>query len=71
MRFIETPVFTEDITRLLSDDAYCALQWALMPQGHGLRKLRWSQPGAGKRDQDDLTMDQLRQLARLVRENLQ
>jgi len=55
---IETPVFTRRITKLMSDDSYRALQSYLamdpetgrLIQGSGgLRKLRWSAPGRGKR----------------------
>ena len=58
MRFVETSVFTRHVTRLLPDDAYRTLQLVLLlrpEQGlvirgtGGLRKLRWSQPGTGKR----------------------
>ncbi len=58
MRFVETPVFTEDVTKLLPDDDYRELQVALLlrpeagrliPGGSGLRKLRWKRPGHGKR----------------------
>jgi len=58
MVFIETPVFTRQVQELLSDEAYAGFQWylALNPsageviQGTGgLRKVRWSVPGAGKR----------------------
>ena len=58
MRFIETPVFTRELQGLLSDDDYRSLQLALLlrpdagaliPSGGGLRKLRWSLPGKGKR----------------------
>ena len=58
MVFIETPVFTRQVKELLSDEAYAAFQWhlALNPQAGeviqgtgGLRKVRWSVPGAGKR----------------------
>lgn len=58
MRFVETPIFTKVITRLLDDEAYRALQVALMlrpEQGptisgaHGARKIRWARAGAGKR----------------------
>src|SRR5713226_4099098 len=58
MRFVETPIFTKVITRLLDDDGYRSLQIALMlrpEQGpvirgaRGLRKVRWARPGAGKR----------------------
>lgn len=58
MRFVETPVFTRVITRLLDEDSYRDLQVALMLRpgqgplirgGGGLRKLRWARPGVGKR----------------------
>jgi len=58
MRFVETPVFTREMLRLLRDDDYRSLQLALLfrPEagaiisgGGGLRKLRWSLPGRGKR----------------------
>jgi hypothetical protein len=102
MRFIETPVFTNAITDLLSDEEYSNLQLTLLlrPEAGavirgsgGLRKIRWSVEGKGKRGgcrviyywdvttetfymlfafrknrQEDLTVQQLRQLTRLVRE---
>ncbi len=58
MVFIETPVFTRQVQELLSDEAYARFQWylALNPRAGeviqgtgGLRKVRWSVPGAGKR----------------------
>ena len=58
MRFIETPIFTEDIERELSLEEYRQLQIALLlrpTQGNlirgsgGLRKIRWRRPGMGKR----------------------
>lgn len=58
MRFVETPVFTAAIRRHLDDEHYRQLQIALMlrpEQGPviagagGLRKIRWSMPGSGKR----------------------
>ena len=58
MRFVETPIFTKIITRLLDDEEYRSLQIALMlrpEQGPvirgagGLRKVRWARLGAGKR----------------------
>lgn len=58
MRFVETPIFTKTITRLLDDEEYRSLQIALMlrpEQGPvirgagGLRKVRWAKAGAGKR----------------------
>ena len=57
MEIIETPIFTERITAVLSDDEYSELQWALIinpeagkviPKCKGLRKLRWNLPGKGK-----------------------
>ena len=58
MRFVETPVFTAAIRRLLDDDQYRRLQIALMlrpeqgpviPGTGGLRKVRWAKAGVGKR----------------------
>ncbi|HNT35701.1 MAG TPA: type II toxin-antitoxin system RelE/ParE family toxin [bacterium] len=58
MVFIETSVFTKEIKRLLTDDLYRTLQTALMIRpdageiikgSGGLRKIRWSRPGHGKR----------------------
>jgi hypothetical protein len=58
MRFIETPVFSRAIVALLDDEAYRFIQLALLQrpqrgavirQSGGLRKLRWSVPGQGKR----------------------
>jgi mRNA-degrading endonuclease RelE of RelBE toxin-antitoxin system len=58
MQFIETSVFTRQVTALLSDDEYSQLQLALsahpdmgaiIPQSGGLRKVRWSMIGRGKR----------------------
>ncbi len=58
MRFIETPVFTEDVSNELSLDEYRQMQVALMlrpEQGAvirsagGLRKIRWRRAGMGKR----------------------
>jgi mRNA-degrading endonuclease RelE of RelBE toxin-antitoxin system len=55
---VETPVFTKRILQALTDDEYRALQVALIaspaagpviPAGGGLRKLRWSGSGRGKR----------------------
>ena len=58
MRFIETPIFTEDVSKELSSDEYRQVQVALMlrpEQGAiirgsgGLRKVRWRRAGMGKR----------------------
>ncbi|PSJ46927.1 type II toxin-antitoxin system RelE/ParE family toxin [Zobellella taiwanensis] len=58
MIFIETPIFTADVKELLPDDEYRALQEHLAsnPQAGpviqdtgGLRKVRWSAQGKGKR----------------------
>lgn len=58
MRFIETPIFTEDVSNELSSDEYRQMQVALMlrpEQGAairgsgGLRKMRWRRVGMGKR----------------------
>jgi mRNA-degrading endonuclease RelE of RelBE toxin-antitoxin system len=58
MIFIETSIFTKEITELLPDESYRKLQSVLMlrPQAGsvirgsgGLRKIRWNLPGSGKR----------------------
>ena len=58
MQFIETPIFTKRITSLLSDQDYRLLQLELairpdsgdlIKQSGGLRKIRWSGSGRGKR----------------------
>ena len=58
MEFIETPIFTKQITDLLDDSDYRRLQVALAVQpnsgdvirgGGGLRKIRCSAQGRGKR----------------------
>ena len=58
MRFVETPIFTREVTELLSDDEYRGVQLALLlrpeqgrliPKGGGLRKIRWRRSGSGKR----------------------
>ena len=58
MEFIETPTFTRQITHLLSDDSYSALQQeltrhpkkgTLIVGGGGIRKIRWDlNNGQGK-----------------------
>jgi len=56
--FIETHLFARLRERYLADDDYASLQaaliesperGALVPGSGGVRKLRWSQPGRGKR----------------------
>lgn len=58
MVIFESPYFTKAITDLMPDDEYRQLQAALIkdpergdliPGSGGLRKLRWSLPGRGKR----------------------
>jgi len=58
VRFIETPIFTEDVERELSAEEYRQLQialllrptqGALMKGSGGLRKIRWGRSGMGKR----------------------
>lgn len=58
MRFVETPVFTRELTELLNEEDYRALQLALVfrpeqgkliPETGGLRKLRWASGARGKR----------------------
>ena len=58
VEFIETPVFTREIIRLLPDDSYRRLQFALFLRpdagdiiraSGGLRKIRCEIPGRGKR----------------------
>jgi len=58
VEIIETPIFTRRISGILSDDQYRQLQWELVvrpesgeliPSCKGLRKLRWTIPGKGKR----------------------
>ncbi len=58
MVFIETPIFTDDVSELLSDEEYAALQEHLVDQPKsgpviagtgGLRKIRWTVAGRGKR----------------------
>lgn len=58
MRFVETPLFTDQVTDQLNDDEYRELQWTLLlrpgagpviPNSGGIRKLRWRRRGGGKR----------------------
>ena len=58
MEFVETSIFTQRITKLLTDDEYQNLQAMLaerpkagdvIPGAGGLRKLRWRAAGRGKR----------------------
>jgi hypothetical protein len=58
MQFLETSVFTRQVTSLLTDDEYGQLQMtlsahpdagAIIPHGGGLRKIRWGAGGRGKR----------------------
>jgi hypothetical protein len=56
--FIESKLFSRLISEYLTDDEYARLQGALIeapergalvPGSGGVRKLRWAQPGRGKR----------------------
>jgi len=56
--FIETKLFSRLLSEYLTDEQYAELQatlvesperGALVPGSGGVRKLRWSQPGRGKR----------------------
>lgn len=58
MQFIETSIFTRQVATLLTDDEYSQLQvvlashpdaGAIIPHSGGLRKIRWSMSGRGKR----------------------
>ncbi|HMS00402.1 MAG TPA: type II toxin-antitoxin system RelE/ParE family toxin [Anaerolineales bacterium] len=58
MQFIETSIFTRQVITLLTDDQYRELQvvlsahpelGAIIPRSGGLRKIRWSMTGRGKR----------------------
>lgn len=58
MEIIETSFFTRKIRELISDEEYGELQFALIqrpdigvviPQSGGIRKIRWSGSGRGKR----------------------
>ena len=56
--FVESPIFSKMVYNYLSEDEYAALQWTLIlksetgeviPGSGGLRKMRWSGGGKGKR----------------------
>ena len=56
--FVETKRFSRLLADYLTDDEYALLQnaltenperGALVPESGGVRKLRWAQPGRGKR----------------------
>ena len=58
MEIAETSIFTKEITKILSDDAYREFQEYLVAHPEsgdvikgsgGLRKIRWKVPGRGKR----------------------
>lgn len=58
MIIVETPIFTKQITALISDDSYAELQEIIrqepeagniIPGSGGLRKIRWRAEGRGKR----------------------
>jgi hypothetical protein len=58
MEFVETPTFTRFVLALMEDDDYAKLQTALAQRpemgkiisgGGGIRKVRWSGSGRGKR----------------------
>ncbi len=58
MEFIETPTFTRLVSDLMEDDDYACLQATLalrpdlgkvIPGGGGIRKMRWTGSGRGKR----------------------
>lgn len=58
MEIIETRIFTKRVLEMMEDEEYRLLQQALairpdwgaiIPGSGGLRKLRWSVPGGGKR----------------------
>jgi len=58
MLFIETPIFTKLVSKLLPDEDYRKIQLALVlrpeagkiiPDSSGLRKIRWKDHGSGKR----------------------
>jgi hypothetical protein len=56
--FIESTIFERELPNYLDDSEYAELQWylidhpeagAIVPGSGGVRKLRWSRPGSGKR----------------------
>ena len=58
LSFIETKLFSRLLADYLTDDEYALLQntlaespdqGALVPGSGGVRKMRWAQPGRGKR----------------------
>ena len=50
MVFIETPVFTRQIQKLITDKSYSRLQTLLIKfPANGCRKIRWAGRGIGKR----------------------
>lgn len=58
MIFIETPIFTSDLSEFLTDDEYAEFQQYLADNPRsgdviqdtgGLRKIRWTSNGKGKR----------------------
>lgn len=58
MVIVETSIFTRQINALLADDSYRLLQnelienpamGDLIPDGGGIRKVRWARKGSGKR----------------------
>jgi mRNA-degrading endonuclease RelE of RelBE toxin-antitoxin system len=58
MVFIETPIFTKEVQKYLPDEHLRRLQAVIMlrpesgdliKESGGLRKIRWSLPGSGKR----------------------
>jgi len=58
VQFVETSIFTRQVTSLLTDEEYSQLQLALLahpdmgaiiPRSGGLRKVRWSMSRRGKR----------------------
>ncbi len=57
MVFYETSIFTEQITKFISDESYAEFQQVLITdpeagkiiqRSRGLRKIRWRLPGKGK-----------------------